>query len=58
MLFLRLLQADEQHKKTKQKLSETNRKLDQAIAGLQELGQENQNIQVSSFPLFLPCEAS
>lgn len=45
-LLERVLQAEEQQAKTKQKLSDTNRRLDQALAGLQELGQENQNIQI------------
>jgi len=45
-LLERVLSSEDQHKKTKQKLSETNRKLDQALSGLQELGQENQNLQV------------
>lgn len=50
LLFLstsRVLATDEDQKKTKQKLSETKRQLDQSLAGLQELGQENQNLQVS-----------
>ena len=50
LLFLstyRVLATEEDQKKTKQKLSETKRQLDQSLAGLQELGQENQNLQVS-----------
>ena len=53
LLFLRLVEAEEKEAKTKQKLSDTNRKLDQALAGLQELGQENQNIQVSTMELIV-----
>lgn len=54
LLFLsmpRVLAAEEDQKKTKQKLSETKRQLDQSLAGLQELGQENQNLQVSFMKL-------
>lgn len=46
VLLERVLSAEEEHKKTKQKLVESNRKLDQSLSALQELGQENQNIQV------------
>ncbi|XP_057296020.1 early endosome antigen 1-like [Hydractinia symbiolongicarpus] len=45
-LLDRVLSTEEQHKKTKQKLSEANKKLDHSLAALQELGQENQNMQV------------
>lgn len=54
LLFLsmpRVLATEEDQKKTKQKLSETKRQLDQSLAGLQELGQENQNLQVSFMKL-------
>lgn len=47
----RVLATEEDQKKTKQKLSETKRQLDQSLAGLQELGQENQNLQVSFMKL-------
>jgi len=46
VLLERVLATEEQHKKTKQKLYDGNRKFDQALSALQELGQENQNIQV------------
>ena len=46
LFFLRVLQSEENHKKTKERFSETNRRLDQALAALQELGQENQSLQV------------
>lgn len=54
LLFLsmpRVFATEEDQKKTKQKLSETKRQLDQSLAGLQELGQENQNLQVSFMKL-------
>ena len=44
----RVLESEDLMKKSKQKQSETNRRLDQALSALQELGQENQNLQVSS----------
>ena len=47
----RVFATEEDQKKTKQKLSETKRQLDQSLAGLQELGQENQNLQVSFMKL-------
>eukprot|EP00111_Clytia_hemisphaerica_P000990 TCONS_00002873-protein len=46
LLMERLIESEEKETKAKQKYSETNRKLEQALGGLQELGQENQNIQV------------
>lgn len=46
-LLERLLTTEEDHKKTKQKVVDSNRKLEQALGALQELGQENQNMQVN-----------
>jgi len=42
----RVLQTEEAHKRTKERMSETNRRLEQSLAALQELGQENQSIQM------------
>ena len=46
-LLERLLSTEEHHKKTQHKAMDTNRKLEQALSALQELGQENQNMQVN-----------
>ena len=46
-ISFRVLQGEDAHKKTKERLSDTNRRLEQSLAALQELGQENQSIQVS-----------
>ncbi|XP_047145988.1 early endosome antigen 1 isoform X1 [Hydra vulgaris] len=45
-LLDRILSTEEKYKKCKQTLNETNKKLEQSVAGLQELGQEYQNLQV------------
>ena len=45
-----MIEAEEKESKAKQKTSDVNRRLEQALSALQELGQENQNIQV------LDCE--
>ena len=45
-MVFRVLQTEEAHKRTKDRLSETNRRLEQSLAALQELGQENQSIQM------------
>ncbi|XP_065066579.1 early endosome antigen 1-like [Rhopilema esculentum] len=42
----RVLQSEDAHKRTKERLSDTNRRLEQSLAALQELGQENQSIQM------------
>ena len=43
---LRVLQSEDAHKRTKERMSDTNRRLEQSLAALQELGQENQSIQM------------
>ncbi|XP_065674340.1 early endosome antigen 1 isoform X6 [Hydra vulgaris] len=45
-LLDRILSTEEKYKKCKQTLNETNKKLEQSVTGLQELGQEYQNLQV------------
>ena len=41
-----MIEAEEKETKAKQKTADVNRRLEQALSALQELGQENQNIQV------------
>ena len=43
----RVIEAEEREMKAKNKTTDVNRRLDQALSALQELGQENQNIQVN-----------